>query len=365
MTRYIYQQADWPHFLWDQSKLAPQLAHIHQRLGKLMGSLSALGFALQNDTLLNALSLEVVKSSDIEGEILNPDQVRSSIARRLGLPYDATSQATDSVEGAVEVVLDATQHFNIPLTEERLCHWQIALLGSDLRSAYLRIGTWRNDAEGPMQIVSGPIGREKVHFQAPPASELNSEMAKFIQWANETNDTDPLLKAAIAHFWFVTLHPFDDGNGRIARAITEWLLARHEQSAQRFYSISAQIRQERKSYYAILETTTKGSLNITPYLEWFLNTLDHALDKTEHTINNALLKAKFWDTHAKNSFNTRQILMINKLFEGFIGKLTTTKWAKITKCSQDTALRDINALMDLGILKKDPEGGRSTGYSLV
>ena len=365
MARYIYQQVDWPHFSWDQAKLAPQLAHIHQRLGKLMGSLSALGFALQNDTQLNTLSLEVIKSSDIEGEILNPDQVRSSIARRLGLPYDASITPSDNVTGAVDVVLDAAQQFNAPLTEERLCHWQIALLRSDPKSAYLRIGAWRNDAQGPMQVVSGPIGKEKVHFEAPPASELNAEMKKFIQWANEKNDTDPILKAAIAHLWFVTLHPFDDGNGRIARAITEWLLARHEQSAQRFYSMSAQIRQERKSYYAILETTTKSTLNITAYLEWFLNTLDHAFDKTEHTIKNALLKTKFWDTHANASLNARQVLMINKLFDGFFGKLTTTKWAKITKCSPDTALRDINALIDLGILKKDPAGGRSTGYSLM
>lgn len=367
MARYIYQHPDWPHFFWDQEKLAASLAQIHLRQGRLMGTLSALGFLVQNDTLLNNLTLEVIKSSDIEGEILNPDQVRSSIARRLGLSIENPKQSTGNVEGAVEVLLDATQHFNQDLTEERLCHWQFALLKSDPKSAYLHlnIGKWRDDAHGPMQVISGPIGRERVHFEAPPAEILSAEMATFIQWANQQSDIDPVLKAAIAHLWFVTIHPFDDGNGRIARAITDWLLARHEQSALRFYSMSAQIRQERKTYYAILESTSKGDLEITRYLEWFLDMLNHAFDATEQSIRSSLAKSKFWEKHAQTAFNARQTLMLNKLFDGFIGKLTTTKWAKITKCSQDTALRDINTLIDLGILKKDAAGGRSTGYKLI
>ncbi len=364
MARYIYQHTDWPHFFWDQDKLAPLLAKVHLRQGRLLGSLQALGFDIQHETVLNSLALEVTQSSDIEGEILNLQQVRSSIARRLGFDIGNLKTASQNVEGAVEIVFDAIQNFNEPLTEERLCHWHLALMSGDKRW-HLTVGSWRTDAHGPMQIVSDAIGKERVHFEAPAAEMLHKEMSVFIEWANRKNDIDPLLKAAIAHFWFVTLHPFDDGNGRIARAITDWLLARHEQSILRFYSMSAQIRLERKAYYAILEKTSKGGLEITPYLEWFLQTLDHAFDRTEYMVHVALMKAKFWHEYETIHFNSRQKLVINTLFDGFFGKLTTHKWSKMMKCSQDTALRDINALIEMDILQKDPEGGRFTGYSLV
>jgi len=368
MTRYIYQLPDWPNFFWDHVKLSTLLAHIHQRQGHIMGTMRVLGFSVQNEAALNMLTLDVIKSSEIEGEVLNEAQVRSSVARRLGIHLEKYTQTTRQVEGVVEMMVDATQHFNEPLTDERLFNWHIALLGSErsLRNAYLKIGVWRDDLTGPMQVVSGSIGRERVHFEAPPASCLESEMKIFIDWVNHKHDDlDPIIKAAIAHFWFVTLHPFDDGNGRIARAITDWLLARHEQRAERFYSLSAQIRQERKTYYEILESTSKGTLDITLYLEWFLHCLDRAFDKTEQIIEAVLFKTKFWEDHANTTLNDRQKFILNKLIDGFTGKLTSTKWAKLTKCSQDTALRDIQALIVLGILVKEPSGGRSTSYTLL
>jgi Fic family protein len=366
MPRYIYQQADWPNFYWDKDKLSAPLARLHLRQGRLMGTLNALGFSLQHKALLESLTLEVIKSSEIEGEILDPHQVCSSIARRLQLPLEYFKKANKQTEGAVEVVLDATQHFDQDLSKERLCRWQYLLLQSDYTSAYLnlRLGDWRNDAHGPMQIVSGPIGRERVHFQAPPAEVLPHEMEKFIQWVNLKDDMDPILKAGIAHYWFVTLHPFDDGNGRIARAITDWMMARHEQTALRFYSMSAQIRRERNAYYSILESTSKGTLNITAYLEWFIDMLEHTFETTEKSIQTALNKANFWESHKETALNERQKLMLNKLMEDFEGKLTAQKWGKMTKVSEDTALRDINALIKLDILQKDPAGGRSTSYSL-
>lgn len=366
MPRYIYQEPDWPDFFWDKEALAELLTKTHYRHGLIMGSMRALGFTLQNETLLNTLTLEIIKSSEIEGEILDPAQVRSSIAHHLQLPLESYTKAANNVEGAVEVMLDATQHFSQPLTEQRLCHWQSALLRGDMRSIYAQIivGAWRTDAFGPMQVVSGVGRTERVHYEAPPASTLVSEMNTFLTWVNTKDSLDPILKAAIAHLWFVTLHPFDDGNGRIARTITDALLARYEQSAQRFYSMSAQIRLERKEYYTILESTQKGNLDITRYLTWFLNCLNLAFEHTEQTIRLVISKAHFWEQHASISFNDRQKLMINKLFDGFTGKLTTTKWGKIAHCSPDTALRDIHALVEYGVLVKDPGGGRSTSYSL-
>jgi Fic family protein len=327
--------------------------------------MEALGFPLQREAELETLTLDVVKSSEIEGEKLNAEQVRSSIARRLGLDIAGAVPADRDVEGVVEMMLDATQNFDKPLTKDRLFGWHAALFPTG-RSGMRKItvGAWRTDAEGPMQVVSGPPGKEKVHYEAPAAALLDGEMSRFVGWLNETDRTDLVLRAALAHLWFVTIHPFDDGNGRIARAIADWLLARSENSAQRFYSMSAQIRQERKAYYDILEKTQKGTLDITPWMEWFLGCLDRALDKTEATLATVLRKARFWERLAATAINERQRLVLNRMLEGFKGKLTSTNWAQIGKCSHDTALRDIQYLIDKDILVKNPAGGRSTSYSL-
>lgn len=329
--------------------------------------MESLGFSLQREAELETLTLDVLKSSEIEGEKLPADQVRSSIARRLGMETAGTVAAERDVEGVVEMMLDATQNFAHPLSAERLFGWHAALFPTG-RSGMRKItvGTWRDDAQGPMQVVSGPIGKEKVHYEAPAAALLEKEMAAFFAWANDSTDkTDPVLRAALAHLWFVTIHPFDDGNGRIARAIADWALARSEKSPQRFYSMSAQIRAERNDYYYILERTQKGTLDVTLWMEWFLGCLGRAFYGTELTLAGVLCKALFWEKHARVPVNDRQRDIINRLLDGFDGKLTTTKWAELEKCSHDTALRDIQGLIDSGLLKKDTGGGRSTSYSLA
>jgi Fic family protein len=366
MNRYIHELPGWPDFQWDQKKLAGPLAGLRHRQGRLIGRMETLGFSLRAEATLQTLTLDVLKSSEIEGEILDRDQVRSSIARRLGMEIDGLAPADRDVEGVVEMMLDATQSYSAPLTAERLFGWHASLFPtgySGIRK--IEIGRWRDDAKGPMQVVSGAVGRERVHFEAPAAKRLKKEMTQFLKWFNRTDDTDPVVRAGVAHLCFVTIHPFDDGNGRIARAIADMLLARSEQSSQRFYSMSAQIRIERKTYYDTLEKTQKGGLDITPWLEWFLGCLDRAFDGTEETLASVLRKARFWETHANTSFNDRQRLMLNKLLDGLEGKLTSSKWATIAKCSQDTALRDIQYLVNQGILAKDPGGGRSTSYSLT
>jgi Fic family protein len=366
MPIYIHELSDWPEFRWDQNRLAERLAAVRHRQGRLIGRMEALGFALRSEATLENLTQEVLKSSEIEGEILDREQVRSSIARRLGIDIGGLTAADRHVEGVVEMMLDATEKNSEPLTEERLFGWHAAMFPTG-RSGMKRIkvGGWRDDASGPMQVVSGPIGRERVHYEAPPAPRLAAEMKAFLDWFNGEAAIDPVLKAAVAHLWLVTVHPFDDGNGRIARAIADMALARSEGTAQRFYSMSAQIRQERNAYYDILEHTQKGDLDITPWLEWFLGCLDRAFDGAEHTLANVFNKARFWEKHAGAAFNDRQRDMLNRLLNGFEGKLTTSKWALIEKCSQDTALRDIDDLVARGILRKDPAGGRSTSYSLV
>ena len=364
MSAYIHQLANWPKFTWNQKKIFPVLAAVHHQQGRLFGRMEALGFGLKAEATLQTLTLDVLKSSEIEGELLNADQVRSSIARRLGMDIASLIPADRNVEGVVEMMLNATQNFTDPLTDERLFSWHAALFPTG-RSGMQKIitGAWRNNAaDDPMQVVSGAMGREKVHYQAPDAGLLADEMSKFLQFFNNAMDIDPVLKAAIAHVWFVTIHPFDDGNGRIARAIADMQLSRADGTAQRFYSMSAQIRKERNAYYDILEATQKGDLNITDWLSWFLNCLDRSLKATDETLGAVLHKAKFWEHHAKTVLNNRQLLMINKLLDGFTGKLTTSKWATITKSSQDTALRDIQDLMEKNILVKEPGGGRSTSY---
>ena len=366
MPKFIHQRPDWPKFRWDQEALGAGLADIRHRQGRLLGRMESLGFSLQKEAELETLTLDVVKSSEIEGEILPAGQVRSSIARRLGLETGGTVAAERDVEGVVEMMLDATQNFDQPLSDERVFAWHSALFPTG-RSGMRKIvvGAWRNDANGPMQVVSGPIGKEKVHYEAPPAPALESEVSAFLAWANDSNDrTDAVLRAALAHLWFVTLHPFDDGNGRIARAIADWALARSENSTQRFYSMSAQIREERNDYYDILEQTQKGTLEVTPWMEWFLGCLGRAFHGTEITLAAVLRKARFWESNARVPMNDRQRDIVNRLLDGFTGKLTTTKWATLTNSSHDTALRDIQALIEFGILQQDAGGGRSTSYSL-
>jgi Fic family protein len=363
---YIHERPDWPEFRWNSEKLAEPLAQARHKQGRLLGRMESLGFKLKAEATLQTLTEEVVKSSEIEGEILDRDQVRSSIARRLGMDIGALTPADRNVEGVVEMMLDAIQKYDQPVTAERLFGWHAALFPTG-RSSMLKIvvGGWRTEQSGPMQVVSGPIGREHVHFEAPAAKRLESETKAFLDWLNANQGLDPVIKAALAHLWFVTIHPFEDGNGRIARAIADLALARSEQSAQRFYSMSAQIRKERNAYYDILERTQRGTLDITGWLEWFLDCLDRAFDGAETIIGNVLQKAGFWERHAASTLNERQRLILNRLLDGFEGKLTSSKWAKIAKVSQATATRDIDELIALGILQKDAAGGRSTSYSLV
>lgn len=372
--KYIHQLNDWPQFTWDYKKIADLLGSVRNRQGRLVGRMESLGFSLCNEAVLQTLTLGIIKSSEIEGERLDSFQVRSSIARKLGMDIAGLVDSDRHIDGIVEVMLDATQNFNKALTKERLLGWQASMFpGGRSGMRRIRIGLWRNDKDGPMQVVSGPVGRESVHFEAPAAVRLNTEMKYFINWVNSSEKIDPVLKAAIAHLWFVTIHPFDDGNGRIARVITDMLLARADRSAQRFYSMSVQIRKERKAYYDILEKAQRASItdkhskqgkgiDITAWFFWFLTCLDRALSSAENSLSGVLKKADFWKVHREETFNKRQRRMINRLFEGFEGKLTTSKWAKITKCSQDTAYRDILDLIDKKILIKDSGGGRSTGY---
>ncbi|MCC4245980.1 Fic family protein [Stappia indica] len=366
MATYIHQLEDWPAFRWDHAAVSGPLAAVRHRQGRLTGRMDALGFELRSEAVLETLTADVVKSSEIEGEILERSQVRSSIARRLGMDIGGLPPVDRNVEGVVEMTLDAVGAFDRPLTSERLFGWHAALFPTG-RSGMLRIavGRWRDEEAGPMQVVSGPFGREKVHFEAPSASRVSGEMAAFLEWFDSPDPLDPVLRAAIAHLWFVTIHPFEDGNGRIARAIGDMALARSEGSDQRFYSLSSQIRQDRKGYYEILERTQKGDLDITPWLLWFLACLDRALDDSAGILEDVLRKAAFWQALAGEPLGERQRKVLNRLLDGFDGKLTSSKWAKLTKTSPDTALRDINDLVARGILVRDPGGGRSTSYSLA
>lgn len=367
MPTYIHQLPNWPKFTWKQEELAKALAAVWQRQGRLIGRMQALGFSQQEEAVLQTLTEDVLKSSEIEGEILDKDQVRSSIARRLGIEVSALTVADRNVEGVVEMMLDATQKFKDPLTDERLFGWHASLFPTGRSGmSKITVGAWRDDKLGAMQVVSKVYSDQpKVHYEAPVAGRLDAEMKAFLKWFEGEDSTDLIIKAALAHLWFVTIHPFDDGNGRIARAIADMSLARSEKSPQRFYSMSAQIRIERNAYYDILERTQKDDLDVTPWLSWFLGCLDRAVGGAENILKNVLDKAEFWKTHADKKFNDRQRDIINRLLEGFVGKLTSSKWAAIEKCSPDTALRDITELVEARILQKDEGGGRSTSYSLV
>ncbi|AKP50229.1 Fic family protein [Cyclobacterium amurskyense] len=364
MKAFIHQKDNWPAFTWNSNDFLDLLSEARNLQGRLIGKMETLGFDLRNEALLDTLTLDVLKSSEIEGEFLNPNQVRSSIARRLGMEIAGAVESDRNVEGVVEMMLDATQKCFDPITTERLFDWHAALFPTGRSGMYkITVADWRKDTTGPMQVVSGALGKEKVHFQAPDSDLVEKEMTRLIDWFNNSK-VDLVVKAAIAHLWFVTIHPFEDGNGRIARALTDMLLARSDKSNQRFYSMSAQIRLERKGYYDILEKTQKGDLNITIWIIWFLNCLINALNATDSVLTRVLFKADFWQKHIDTVMNDRQRKLLNKLMDGFDGKLTSSKWAKIAKCSKDSAVRDINDLIDKGILQKEAAGGRSTNYEL-
>ncbi|MCK4661891.1 MAG: Fic family protein [Bacteroidales bacterium] len=365
MKIYVYQQDNWPDFTWNNETLLVLLGKVRNLQGKLIGKMESLGFELRSEATLETLTLDVLKSTEIEGEILNPEQVRSSIARRLGMDISGLVFSDRNVDGVVDMTIDATQHYKNPLTVERLFDWHSALFPTGRSGMYkIIVGNWRDDSTGQMQVVSGAMGKEKIHYQAPYATDIEKEMNVFIDWFNIEDKLDPVIKAGVTHFWFVTIHPFEDGNGRIARAITDMLLTRADGISQRFYSMSAQIRLERKEYYSILEKSQKGTLDITVWLQWFLNCLMNSLKTSDQTLSKVLNKHKFWNKYATITLNNRQILLLNKLLDDFNGKLTSSKWAKIAKCSADTALRDIQDLINKQILRKEPAGGRSTNYEL-
>ena len=363
---YIWEEADWPEWRYDLPALAPALAETSRAQGLLFGRLADVGLALREQASLAALTDDVVKTSEIEGEHLNVESVRSSLARRLGVDIGALAPVDRNVDGVVEMVLDATTSFSEPLSEERVLGWHAALFPTGYSGlSHIRVGAWRDDATGLMQVVSGPDHRRKVHYEAPAAGELKKEMPRFFNWANADASEPALIKAGLAHLWFVTLHPFDDGNGRIARAVGDLFLARADGSPQRFYSLSAQIQRERKAYYDVLERTQKGTMDVTEWLGWFLATLGRAVTSAQSTLDTVLAKARFWQRWAETPMNERQVKLLNRLLDRFDGKLTSSKWAAIAKCSPDTALRDINEMVALGVLVKSEAGGRSTAYELA
>ncbi len=362
MAKYIYQYKNWPNFTWNEKEVQVILGKVRHLQGKIFGQINALGFSFKEETMLSTLTLDVVKSSEIEGQFLNYEQVRSSIARKLGIEYAGMVYPDRNVEGVVEMLLDATQNYEQPLTEERLFAWHGALFPTGRSGLYkIDVACYR---KGEMQIVSGAMGKETIHYQAVPVEQVTFEMNRLLDWFNNYTDIDPVIKSAIAHFWFIIIHPFDDGNGRIARAISDLLLARSDNSSMRFYSLSNQMLLEKKLYYATLQKVQYHDADITEWIIWFLNCLYRALKNSEKTIEKVLHKADFWDKHKYTVLNSRQRLMLNKILDGFEGKLKTSKWAKIAKCSQDTALRDIKDLIEKGILRQEKSGGRSTNYEL-
>ena len=365
MATYIHQLPKWPTFTWDEESLHPVLLRLRLQQGKLLGKMESLGFELKSEANLETLTQDVIKSSEIEGEVLDEQQVRSSIARKLGMDVVGLIPSERNVDGVVEMMLDATQNYKAELTKDRLFGWQAALFPTGYSGmSKIEVGTWRKNAlDDPMQVVSGALGKLKIHYEAPAAELIETQMDFFLTWFNKPG-LDKLLKAAIAHFWFVTIHPFEDGNGRIARAIADMQLAKADETPFRFYSMSAQIRKERNEYYFILEQTQKGSLDITIWLQWFLGCLERAYETTETTLQSVLAKAEFWKKNATIILNKRQLIIINKLLDGFEGKLNTTKYAKITKCSRDTALRDVTYLMEKNILAKEEGQGKNTTYVL-
>lgn len=364
--KYIWEDPDWPALRYDAGRLAGPIADVAHAQGKLLGRLTDTPEEIQDQAGLAALTADVVKTSEIEGELLDVASVRSSIARRLGVDIGATVPADRRVDGVVDMILDATVRHCQPVTDERLFGWHAGLFPTGYSGiSRVRIGGWRTDETGPMEVISGPYGRQRVHFEAPPAARLDTEMRRFISWFDERSAEPAIVKAGLAHLWFVTIHPFDDGNGRIARALGDLALARADRSTRRFYSVSAQIQRDRKAYYDILERTQKGTLDVTEWLGWFLEAMRRAIASADENVDTVLQKARFWRRWDQTAMNARQITVLNRLLDGFDGKLTSRKWAIITKSSQDTALRDINELIELGALRRSESGGRSTSYELV
>ena len=363
--RYIWQNKDWPRWSYNQDRLSALLAQVHREHGYLAGRMHDLGLDLRDKARVRVFTQEVLTTSAIEGESLNPDTVRSSVAQRLGLDIGALAPSDRHVDGVVDMVLDATLNHHSPLSCERLCAWHAAMFPTGYSGlSKINVGAWRDDANGAMQVVSGPLHRQTVHYEAPPAAVLEAEMTEFVRWFERNSHDDPVIKAGLAHLWFVTIHPFEDGNGRIALAIGDLVLARADQSSQRFYSLSAQIQQERKDYYDELERAQKGTLDVTEWLSWFLGCLLRAIERAEKTLSLVLDKAAYWKRFAGTPLNERQIKLINRLHDGFVGKLTSSKWAAIAKCSTDTALRDISDLLEKGLLIRSQASGRSTSYEL-
>ena len=366
MSQFIYQKQEWPKFRWDNEYLLPKIGKVRNEQGKILGFMESLGFELRKEASFETLTIDILKTNEIEGEILNREEVRSSLARRLGMDLVGLIPSARNVDGVVDMMVDAIENNEQEISEERLYGWHSSLFPGGRSGMYkILTGQYRKDTTGPMQVVSGALGKEKVHFQAPSSEILNQEMDKFIKWFNNENHYDPVIKAGIAHLWFLTIHPFEDGNGRVARALTDLLLSRSDGVIQRYYSMSSQILQERKTYYEILEKTQKGTLEITMWLDWFIDCLLKSLNSSSDVLSKVIAKAKFWNKYAMESFNDRQKIMLNKLMDDFFGKLTSKKWGKITKCSADTALRDIQGLITKGILRKESAGGRSTNYGMV
>ncbi len=362
MIMFLHRRENWTEFTWDNSRILNKLANLRNLQGRLLGRMESLSFELREEAVLSTITMDVLKSNEIEGEVLDMHEVRSSIARRLGMEVSGMVDSARYVDGVVEMMLDATQYYSKPISKERILGWHAALFPTGYSGAYkIEVAQYRS---GDMQVVSGAMGRERVHYVAVESDRVEEEMEAFLDWFNKENDIDPVLKAGISHFWFITIHPFDDGNGRIARAITDMQLARSDQSPQRFYSMSSQILLERKDYYKILEKNQRGRGDITEWLEWFVQCIERSLTSSEEALESVLNKARFWDKHSHTPMNERQRLMLNKQFDGFKGKLTSSKWAKINKCSQDTAIRDIQDLISKDILQKEGSGGRSTNYEL-
>jgi len=363
---YIWSDPKWPAFRWHDARLLEPLATARLKQGRLLGSMARLGFELKQEAQLEALTEDVIKSSEIEGEILDRHSVRSSIARRLGVPEGAVAPADRRSEGVVEVMLDATGNFKNELTAERLLAWQAALFPTGYSGLHkIKTGAWRDDSDRPMQVVSGPVGRQRVHYEAPPADSVDAEMARFLEWFNKRTGPEGLLRAGLAHLWFVTIHPFEDGNGRIARAIADKALAQSEDSGQRFYSMSSQIRKNRAAYYDTLERTQKGSLDVTDWLVWFLECFARAIDGAEEVCAHVLRKADFWQRYAREAFTDRQKKVLNRYLDGLEDKLTAKKWAAIAKCSIPSAQRDINDLLARGVLRRNQGGSKNTSYDLA
>lgn len=362
---YFHQNSEWPTFRWDSEVILSYVSSVRDLQGRLMGRMEGMGFDLQSEAVLDTITLDVVKSSEIEAEFLDSNKVRSSVAKQLGIQINGLPEPGRDIDGVVEMMMDATQNYQDELTEDRLFAWHSSLFPAG-RSGLQKItvGAWRTGQYGPMRVVSGAIGKEKIHYEAPSASTLQSEMSQFIDWYNSDRSLEPIIKSAIAHLWFVSIHPFADGNGRIARALGDSLLARADRSEQRFYSMSAQIMNTRKGYYHILESTQKGSMDITSWLVWYFERLKDAIQATGETLAKVNMKSKFWALHKATSFNKRQVLMINKLHGEFMGKLHSSKWAKMTKVHRDTARKDIQDLIEKGVLKNAAGGGRSTHYIL-